>query len=64
MRIKIWQLKMKTGLLIILVSVGLLISIQYTFASESFYGASSFENAPSKLTPGKSTQFEIKLIVC
>lgn len=30
------------------------------FASESFYGTSSFENAPSELTTGKSTKFEIK----
>ena len=51
---------MKTKLLIILASVVLLVSIPYVFASESFYGISSFENTPSELTPGKPTQFEIK----
>ena len=51
---------MKTRLLIILASVGVLISIPYAFASESFYGTSSFENITSELTPGKPTQFEIK----
>ena len=51
---------MKTRLLIIIASVGLLVSIPFTFASESFYGTSSFENTPSELTPGKPTQFEIK----
>ncbi len=51
---------MRTRLLIIIASVGLLVSIPFTFASESFYGTSSFENTPSELTPGKPTQFEIK----
>lgn len=51
---------MKTRLLIIIVSVGLSFSIPYAFASESFFGTSSFENIPSKLIPGKPTQFEIK----
>lgn len=51
---------MKTRLLIVIIFVGLLVSIPYVFASESFYGTSSFENTPSELTPGKPTQFEIK----
>jgi hypothetical protein len=51
---------MKTRLLTFLTSIVLLISIPHAFASESFYGASSFENTPSELTLGKPTQFEIK----
>jgi len=51
---------MKTGLLIIFASVGLLFLIPYAFASESFYGTSSFENTHSELIPGIPTQFEIK----
>jgi len=51
---------MKTRLLILFVFVGLLVSIPHAFASESFYGTSSFENITSELTPGKPTQFEIK----
>ena len=51
---------MKTKLLIIFASVGLLFLIPYAFASESFYGTSSFENTPSELIPGIPAQFEIK----
>ncbi len=51
---------MKTRLLILLASVGLLVLIPHAFASESFHGTSSFENAPLELTPGKPTKFEIK----
>jgi len=51
---------MKTRLLIILASVGLLVSVPHAFPSESFHGTSSFENVPLELTPGESTKFEIK----
>ena len=51
---------MKSRLLIILASIGLLISIPTTFASESFYGTSSFEGVPSEIPRGVPTTFEIK----
>ena len=45
----------------LLVFVGLVGLIPSVFASELFHGTSSFENAPSELTPGESAKFEIKL---
>ena len=51
---------MKTKLLIIFTFVGLLVSIPHSFASESFYGASSFENVPSEISRHFPTTVEIK----
>ena len=51
---------MKTKLLAIIASVGLLFSIPYSFASESFYGTSSFENIPSEISRHVPSTFEIK----
>ena len=48
-------------LLTLLAFAGLVGLIPSVFASESFHGSSSFENAPSELTPGESAKFEIKL---
>lgn len=52
---------MKTRLLIILAFVGLLILIPYAFASESFYGTSSFENVPAEISRHFPSTFDIKL---
>ena len=51
---------MKTRFLIIIASVGLLVSIPNAFASESFYGTSSFESVPSEISLHFPSTFEIK----
>jgi hypothetical protein len=51
---------MKTRFLIIFAFAGLLISIPHSFASESFYGTSSFENVPSEISRHFPTTVEIK----
>ena len=52
---------MKTRVLIIFVSVGLLVSIPNAFASESFHGTSSFENVPAEISRHFPSTFDIKL---
>ena len=54
------ELKIKSRLLIILVSIGFLISIPHAYASESFHGTSSFENVPSEISRHFPSTFEIK----
>ena len=52
---------MKTRLLIIFASIGLVVSTPYAFASESFYGTSSFENVPDEISRHFPSTFDIKL---
>lgn len=52
---------MKTRFLILFAFAGLSSSVPHAFASESFYGTSSFENTPSEISRHFPSTFDIKL---